>query len=479
MAILDTFYLLFESDIAGTKKDVDATEKSVDDLDKKVKTTHDSTGKLAGGFGDLVKTAAKAAIAFASIDAIIGGTFANAQRIDALGKFSKSIGESAQDVEAWGEAVARSGGSSEGFQGSLAGLAREMATVATKGESRLTPFFDKLGISLLDANGKARSTMDLLPELADKFAGLSEIESRGLGEKIGLDEGTILLLQQGRRAVEDLVARQRELGTATDEDIAKAEKFNDQWDDTKQLFRSLLVTGGSTILPLFSAILQGLESVSKFAKDNKFFVMGLFIGLAGVLAAVYMPAIIAAAVATWAAVAPFLAMGAAIAGVALLFALAFDDVMNFIKGNDSLIGRILKFVTSSGLFRAAVMGVSAAFEFLGLVVQKIIGAIERAVQLFQKVKGFVGGKFDAAVSGALEMGKDAINFTKSSPLNSQTAASVTNANRASSTNASVNIQTLKVETQATDADGISRAIGVSMKGQMRQAVAGFDDGVDR
>ena len=36
---------------------------------------------------------------------------------------------------------------------------------------------------------------------------------------------------------------------------------------------------------------------------------------------------------------------------------------------------------------------------------------------------------------------------------------------------------IHVHTQATDADGIARSVGTSMKGQMRDAVANFDDGV--
>lgn len=507
-SVLDTFVLLFKSDVSGAQKPVEQTDKAVQELDEHVKEASKSTEILNDWFGELGGTVLKTMAAFVAADAIIDGVFENAERIDALGKFSHSINESSEDVEAWGQAVGRSGGTAEGFQATLGGLAREMATVATKGESRLTPYFEKLGINLLDVNGKARSTLEILPELADKFQGMSKIESRGLGEKIGLDEGTILLLQQGRGAVEELVARQKALGVATDEDIEKAEKFNDQWDDTKQMLRSLGVEIGGGILPAFTAILKGFERIVAFAKDNKPFVVSLFTGLAAVILYTYTPAVIEAAVATWAMMAPFLAVAIPIAALVALFALIADDIYNFVTGGDSLIGNLLEWVNSFELVRAAVnfakaaLGalwdkatefvkgsstiqgaiklVSMAFEGWKLIIDGIVDAFNWLVSKGSQVASLVGsilgaGAHDVAV--ALNQGAATLNAASASPINSQTSTSVSTSSRQISKDQSVNIQTLQVQTQATDADGISRSIGVSLKGQMREAVSNFDDGV--
>lgn len=51
--------------------------------------------------------------------------------------------------------------------------------------------------------------MGVLPELAESFEKLSKQESAALGQKLGLDQGTIMLLRRGRREVEDQIRIRR------------------------------------------------------------------------------------------------------------------------------------------------------------------------------------------------------------------------------------------------------------------------------
>jgi hypothetical protein len=183
--------------------------------------------------------------------------------------------------------------------------------------------------------------MDILPELADSFEGLTKQESAGLGRKLGLDQGTIMLLQRGRREVEEQIRQQKELGTVTKEAAEIAGKFNDEYDNTAKVFRSIFTAVGSTILPVFTSILTGIRTVGGFLAKHSDFIVGLMIALGAAITIYALPPLVSMAVAVVTAFAPFLLMGAIIAGVAVAFALLYDDVMNFIEGNDSLIGQIL------------------------------------------------------------------------------------------------------------------------------------------
>jgi len=81
-----------------------------------------------------------------------------------------------------------------------------------------------------------------------------------------------------------------------------------------------------------------------------------------------------------------------------------------------------------------------------------------------------------SVLGALGIGQNMLGQASSTPMASQSSTSISNSTRGGRST-SVQIGTVAVQTQATDAQGISKAIGGTMRDQMRQASSGFDDGV--
>lgn len=530
MSILDTFLILFESNADDVKKGAREAEAATKGLDDKLKHANDSSDKLGKSFLSAAKTFAIAATAAFSVHRIAGAIFAQAELTDALGKTSRALDVNVEDLDAWGQAAARSGGSAAGFQSSLGALNRGMADFAAKGTSRVEPFFKQLGISMVDTRGKIRPVMDLLPELADAFEGLSKQESTGLGEKLGLDAGTIMLLQQGRRSVEDLVNRQKSLGVITERNVEVAEKFNDQWADTGQIFRGMYLAIGTMILPALTSFLKGFESVVGFMQENGTFIEGFFIAIGSVLAVVYTPSVITAAAATWALIAPYVAIGAVVLGVAAIFALAYDDIMNFLAGNKSVIGELaarwpiigdfIRQAASAFEFFWDVAGaifdllftrtsdagegfdrfgarISAAFEkvlpFFPVLVAGIntVGAAFDAIgagivatwngvlSLVEKVAGFLrgmSGAFNMTLMGGVAAGQGALATAGASGIASQTATSISS-RRGGDRSTTVTVGEVNVQTQATDAEGVSKAIGQTLGDEMRQAADHFDDGV--
>lgn len=431
-SILETFYILFESNADKAKKGYDDAKRSADDFDKKIGNTDEHVHAIGERMVDTFKEVGVAIAAAFAVDRIKEFILQTAELNDALGKTAKSLDIDIGDLYAWGEAAARSGGSAEGFQASLSSLNRGMADMAAKGRSRLSPFFDELGIKMLDAKGKVRPLQDLLLELATAFEKIGKQESSGYAEKLGLDTGTMMLLQSGRRAVEDLVERQRQLGTVTEKDAEIAEKFNDQWDDTKQMFRGMATAAGSFLLPAFTAILKGWEKVVSFFREHKPFMEGLFVSAAGIITAIYLPAIASAirATAIWLAqlalaAAPFVLTAAAIAAVAAAIAFLYDDVMNFLQGNDSVIGELSKKWPIIGdTVRAVADGMVAAFNFvidygkalidfyiqLGKLIGETIGAgVRLAGQAFdwfvEKAQAAIHALFEAFPGLATAIGK--------------------------------------------------------------------------
>jgi hypothetical protein len=539
-SILETFYVLFESDSAEVKKGAKDAKKSTDDLNKSLKSTDQVSGKVGNEFVRMVSAAGGMLAAAFSVGAIVSATMAAANYADELGDLGDAVGANVSDLDVWGRAVKLSGGTAEGFQGTVKTMTAALADFATKGTSRAAPFFQDLGIKMVDAQGKARNFMDILPEIADSFQGLSKAESFGIGQKMGLDQGTIMLLQQGRREVDIMIAKQKELGAVTKEDAEIASNFNDQWDMTTMAFRSLFTQVGSSILPAMTAVMKVFERVGIFFRKNSDFITGILMALGAAVLYFVVPPLITAGIAAAVAFAPFLLMGAVIAGLAVAFALLYDDVMNFIDGNDSLIGQIVNdypllaeivkalagvvmwawdlmagllqflvelFMSPETAFENLVDNIGNALVRLEGLFPSLFATIGQLGDVFANVGAYVVSIWDgiiATITSGIEFVMNAINKVMSvagkvgsffgmgdtgniqkgqdqlALASSSPISSQSSNSIATSTQSrstSVSVGTVNVQTQATDADGISKSIGNSLNDQMKQASNSMDDGV--
>ncbi|MCD1124807.1 hypothetical protein LPW36_01950 [Jinshanibacter sp. LJY008] len=336
--ILETFLLLFESDADDVRRGTDEANNSAEQLDETLQQIDEDTKKINASTDTMIKMALGALGAFLSVGAALSSINASAELADGLGKAADAIGENVEDLHAWAETVARSGGTVEGFIGTLKNFNTSVVALATTGKGQLEPFFKQLGISAKDSNGKIKGTLQLLPELADKFAKMDSAKSAGLGQKLGLDPGTIALLQSGRRATEDAIRRQKEFGVVTKEQAEIAGKYNDTVDDTKQIMQSLSMSFATSVLPALTKGFEWLQIGLLWVKDNQRFIITFFSAIAAVVTAIYLPAMLSAAAATIAATWPILAIIAACA----LLALVIDDVIAFINGENSALGELIK-----------------------------------------------------------------------------------------------------------------------------------------
>ena len=511
MSLLSTFGILFETDAEKAKREVDGVNESLGATENTANEAADSFDDLgtsvdesASSFFGLSEGLVTAAAGLVAVTGLFAGLTSQALATDEIGKFSETLGLNIEDVGAWGEAVKRSGGDAASFRGSLQGLNSQLTDISLTGGGESAEIFARLGINALDAGGKIRSAFDVLPELANSFQNLSKAEAVGFGQKLGLDQGTILLLQQGRVAVEELVGRQKELGVATQEDYLAAAKFNDALDDSKQVFANLFTSAGTTILPLLTSMLEGFEVIVNWIQKNQTLVTGFFIAVAGVVAAVYLPAMVSAAAATLAAAAPFLIIGAAIAAVGVAFAILYEDVVAYLGGQESYIGDLAKkYEWFGAIVDAVINAVKFQIKTLGAVFDWLtdlfLSPVETINKLGQSIKDMVndalnvipeiGESFEEAFSGVKSffgIEDDEINANvnkmieirsaaNNNPLNGQTSASIVNSQQSISRNNNISVGSTTVNTQSTDAQGVANAIGSSLNNQIQMAVGQLDD----
>ena len=326
---------------------------------------------------------------------------------DELGKFSDSIGENIEDIHAWGEAVTRSGGTAEGFRNSVKSLSTQLSKMSTTGKSRAGKILESVGIDA-GSIGRARKSLDVMLEISDVMQGMSKEEAMGFGQSLGLDTGTIMMLQQGREATADLIRRQKELGVFTKEDARVTAEFNDAMADLHQGFMKFASIIFQKITPALKIVTDKLKEFVVYLSNHQYAVLSFFTMLSTIIVAKLIPAFInlfkTVAKNPWTWV---------IAGIAML-ALAIEDLIVWAEGGDAAFGEFWEACFGSKdealQFFADVKEV--ANDFLG-VVKDIVGAWKELKEAWNSFN-LTGGNF--AMLGTAD-GSVGFDFERQDALN--------------------------------------------------------------
>lgn len=372
----DSYNIKITTETSEVDSGLAKVDKKLDTFEKKVKTVNPVVDKLGGSLKNFVRTASGAFTGLLGVGALIVGARTAIAYSTSLKDLSEALDVDIEKLSVWGDAVKQSGGSAEGFQETVKRMAASLEEFATKGKSRITPFFGALGIKMTNARGKARDFLDILPELATKFEGLSKQKSFGLGQKLGLDTGTIQLLQKGRAEVDKVIARQKALGVITKKDAAAIAEFNDQAQDLSHIFRTVSAKALGYLLPVLKKILIAYEAISNFAADRKEVFIGAIIGIGTAISAYLLPPLIKSAIAATAAFAPFFLLAGILTAVGAAIGIVTEDIDAFLKGNKSLTGYIIK-----------------NYPTIGKIITGIIAAVSSAISV---IKAFGEFLFEAA-----------------------------------------------------------------------------------
>lgn len=587
MGLLDELLIRIVSDSSGVDRGIDESRKKADKLTDSLFDTEKAAQKTSSTLTGFAAKALGALTAALSVGSLISGAIGRAGEIKQLTQTADSLGVAVDSLDAFGKAAEQAGGDAQGARDSLTDMAEKMGEAFSDTESGAAKAFKALGISVKDADGKAKDSLTGFLDLAEAVEGLDKSTAVFKIKELGItDNKSVEMILKGRKELERMIAVEKEQGVVTQEMADRSLKFIKVLDSLKKMATNASNGFIDSLIPSLTKALEWLKIVADWAGEHKDFVVGFFVAIATIVTAAYLPAMIAAAAATLAATWPIIAIGAAIAVAAAAFALIYDDIMNFIDGNDSFIGQIFEkypmvqaivmqiidifkfmfdtlvtgakqigeFVTAG--FLQVVAGIRFAIDYLAEAYGSISGFVDMSVKAFQamgdgiaavfrfivdtvksslafvtagidkikgvvsKVAGVVGIKVGddetpanenqpARPSGSGQAASDVPMIDAPSyvsdvplpdnadiarqamPLANQTlaAASATPMNAISSSaitntttkNSETSVQTgdIIVQTQATDAQGISQDIGGSLKGELKGMTAEFATGADR
>ncbi len=538
MALLDALTYIIDADNSKLNKEIDKSEQKTDAFGKSMLTAEGRASLMEQKIKGVFTRIGAAILATVAASKALETFNNHVQTVEQIRNTSDALGVAIEDVDAFGKAIERMGGDAQGARDSLTDMAESIGEALQDVESGRAKTFKALGISLKDVNGQAKNAVQGMIELAGAVEGMGREQAVFRIKELGItDNRSVELLLKGRQEVERMLRVQKEQGVVTKESAERVRVYSEALAKLRQSAGVAASGIVDWILPAITWFIQKLDSVVTWMNRHDTFVKGFFIGLTTILTAMFLPAVVSATAAVWALIAPFLAVAAPIAAVVALFALLYDDVMNFLDGNDSLIGQISeKYPIVGETVKAMAQAVTAAFDWVKealagaydsvkifasgavnsfAVMGKSIGAIfQGVVGVVKSAWTYISGVFDSVSSVISRIGKwlgfgsgDDIQVTAStvskgvsdaeakaaenmkaaqaqldqaasSPMNSVTSNAISNA---SNTHTETNVQVgqVTVQTQATDAQGISQSIGGGLKDELKNLQADSASGVKR
>jgi len=143
---------------------------------------------------------------------------------------SKNLNTSATSLQAWGRAVERTGGTAESLQATLAGMTRASTEYMTTGQTGAMGVFNQLGIGFGNAE-------DMLERIRDVLTPIAEAGDRPranlLGSMMGIDQGTLNAMFEGRKAFDAILKAQRENARMTKASTERAQRLAEAFKDVK------------------------------------------------------------------------------------------------------------------------------------------------------------------------------------------------------------------------------------------------------
>lgn len=511
--ILDVFTILFEADTSKAKGGVDDTRRTTDELVESMKDADKQAGETGASMARFAAKALDALTDVLSVGQAISGAIGRAEDIAAIERTSNALGVAIEDVAAFGGAMERLGGDAQGARDSLTDMAESIGEALQDVESGRAKTFGALGVSLKGVDGQAVGAVEGLMRVADAVQGMSQGEAVFRIKELGItDNRTVEALLKGRKELERLMQIQKQSNPLTKEQVERAKQLTDTMGGLKGSVAGASGQFFDMMIPALTKVIDWLTVIVDWAGEHKDFVVGFFAAIAGVVAAVYLPAMVSAAAATLAATWPILAIGAAIVVAAAAFALIYDDIMNFIDGNDSFIGQMAEkypivaavIAAVSEAFKKLMEWGGIAFDFLSAGASQLLEGFKLFGQGLIAVFSFIGDmwkmQFDFIMKG-INMVKSGLSTVGSffgiggggegvAAANQQIAAASANPMNAVSSNAisntannnretNVQVGQVTVQTQATDSQGISQAIGGDLSAQLKNLEAETATGVDR
>lgn len=213
------------------------------------------TNEIADAFTQVGRQAAVMLLGFEGIKGAItyfaGLNVANAN----LGRFSKNLGQSAHEVNAWDSAVELAGGSAQDAQADLMALSGSLTALKATGDiSPMVLLLQRMGVAVYDAQGKTRKLTDIFKDLGDKLRTYNRADAFNLARSAGISESTFNLIRAEADERERILATAEANNTVNEQNVEQAAELQKEWREIGQTIKGVALEILSNITPAIQTL---------------------------------------------------------------------------------------------------------------------------------------------------------------------------------------------------------------------------------
>lgn len=237
---------------------------------KGIKEATNNLGSLA--------TAAKSAAA-----AFVGGKLFQSIATDFM-KFNTSLGNSIQlmkynvaNTEAMGAVLEHFGGDVNSAVSSLNSLSSSLEA-ARWGSGALVEVSKKYGISFQKSNGQLMESEELLMSLANQMQSYDKHTRAAIASQLGLDESMTRALMMGGPALQEMIKKEKELKTTTEEDLKISREYQKSILHMKRAWGGVMQELSRGVLPAVTEFLKVATNIITYFKSNNLVIPMFFAG---------------------------------------------------------------------------------------------------------------------------------------------------------------------------------------------------------
>lgn len=250
---------------------------AIDESSDKAESFH---SKLSTGIGKAAKWGtAIVGGATVAAGALVKFAESSASTTDNIDKMSQKIGISRQAYQELDFICSQSGTSVDTLQAGMKSLTAAMDGAASGTESNVEQF-QKLGVSVTDANGNLRSQEEVMWETLSALQGMeNQTEKARLATELFGRSGTELmpLLNGASGSIDEMKQQAHDLGLVLEDDVIDSGvSLTDTLDQMKRAFGSIVTKLGAALMPI-------LEQVAKYIIDAMPMIQSLFERLAPIV----------------------------------------------------------------------------------------------------------------------------------------------------------------------------------------------------
>lgn len=410
--MLDTSKFAAQADKAEKKNQ--ALEKSLDKTEKASKQAGKANEELAKKYHSSIEQTAKFGQTIAKVTkeltgffaVIIGSTGLFKLANDAahanmeVSKLSGQLGMATASITDWQNAAGAFGGSAQGMTASLTGIKQAMNGLVMFGDASMLPYFNALGVSVVDNAGKVRKLDDVMLDLADSFQKMPKEQAYTIGKKMGFDDGTINALISGRKELQEILDIQKKMYHSDGEAIARSRELTKQQAILSAHWQSMKQLVGDALTPILLTLIKVVNSFFEFLQRHEKVVKAVFQTAAIVIGTLLIPTLLSAGRALLGFIAPFAPAIAAVTALAGAFLLLYDDYDTWAKGGKSLF--------DWGAFSAGIKDSKMSVDTLRAAFGNLVDAVKN--NTIPTLKGYaeilgklVRGDFTGAAKQAKQM----------------------------------------------------------------------------